>query len=150
MNPFTVEISNFNLLESLDTWPSTWPLTKGFKSEHNPKACSGVKFSRLCLNQKIVFSIKNRSSNLTIFLQDRWSSFRISSCYSNHFLEPLKGSLTFLYMRSGSSCLNGKMCSNSMFRLVMNYPWTRPNISSSGSISILLERMCLKPVSESV
>jgi hypothetical protein len=76
------------------------------------------------LNRKIVFSIENSYSQ-SQFNWCRWSSFRVSSRYFNHFLEPLKGLLTFLYMRSGPSCLNGKMFSNSMFRLVINYLWLR-------------------------
>jgi hypothetical protein len=56
------------------------------------------------LNQKIVFSIENRSSNLNI---STVSMVVPSFVTANHFLEPLKGSLTFLYMLLCPSCLNG-------------------------------------------
>ncbi len=77
--------------------------------------------STLVLNRKIVFSMKKQvfPSQLNCMVDGRLSMFHhvILTIFQNL----LKGSLTFLYMRSGPSCLNGKMCSNSMFRSVINY-----------------------------
>ena len=88
--------------------------------------------------EKLYFSIENRSSNLTIFLQCRWS-FRRSS------RPPYR---TFLFMQLCLSCRNGNMFA-CMIRLVklpmIEIIWTATFI-----ISILPKRMSLNPVSETI
>ena len=87
--------------------------------------------------EKIVISIENRSSDLTIILQCRWS-FRRSSRLSR----------TFLFMQLCLSCRNGNMFA-CMIRLVklpmIEILWTATFI-----ISILPKRMSLNPVSETI
>ncbi len=129
-----------NLSKSVDTWwPSTWPLTKGFKSEHNLKRAQFLVWT-----EKLYFWLKI-GLPISIFLQGRWSSFRFSSCIQSLSWTCVPN----LSLHAFGSILLKRICSNCMIRLVINYLWSRLNISSLVLFPSCLKRMFLNPVSES-